>query len=429
MPIPTDYFSNVTTPEELEAHQLLRLQRGLESVLNSNTFYRERFRAAGLTAPEDVTSTTDLSLLPFTTKGDFLADQAEAPPYGTNLTYPLNRYTRVHQTSGTTGEPLRWLDTPESWRWMVSCWETVMRCAGVTSDDRVFVAFSFGPFIGFWCAFEAAGQIGSLAIPGGGMSSLQRLHAILASDTTVLLCTPTYALRLAEVAKAEGIDINASGIRLTIHGGEPGAGIPATRKRIEDAWGARCFDHSGATEVGPWGFEGPEQLGLYVDETEFIYEIIDPVSGSPADEGELVITNLGRIGMPVYRYRTRDQVRRGSRHPDNGIPFQLLEGGVIGRVDDAVTIRGVTVYPSIFENIVRRYSEIEEFALDVRGTASLDELELRIEIASGDSSTIAAAVERDIRNAVGMRVAVTPVASGSLPRFELKARRFTDHRT
>jgi phenylacetate-CoA ligase len=397
-------------------------------VLDSNPFYRQRFGEAGLTHPADLRTIDDLSCLPFTTKQDFLDDQIQSPPYGTNLTYPVARYTRVHQTSGTTGEPLRWLDTQESWSWMALCWEAVFNAAGVSSADRIYFAFSFGPFIGFWAAHEAANNMGALAIPGGDMSSLQRLHAILASDATVLLSTPTYALRLAEVADAEGIDLRNSGIRVTIHGGEPGAGIPATRKRIEEAWGATCYDHAGSTEVGPWGFEGPEQLGLYVNEAEYIFEIIDPVTAEPSNEGELVITNLGRIGMPAYRYRTRDRVRLDVDPPDTGIPFRLLKDGVIGRIDDAVTIRGVTVYPSMFENIIRGFSEIEEFSVDVRSGETMDEIELCVEVTSGDPSSIADAVEKAVRNAIGMRVPVSPVDPESLPRFEVKAKRFHDHR-
>lgn len=277
-------MTHLDSPEAVKARQLARLREGLGPVLRQNAFYRDRFHKAGMRAPEDIGSLDDLRYLPFTTKDDFLRDQEAVPPYGTNLTQPLRRYTRIHQTSGTSGNPLRWLDTPESWEWMVRCWETVLRTAGVTDQDRVFVAFSFGPYIGFWCGFEAACRVGAMVVPGGGMSSPQRLHALLAADATVLLSTPTYALRLAETAAGEGIDLAASSIRLTIHGGEPGAGIPATRKRIEDAWGAVCYDHAGATEVGPWGFEGPEQAGLYVDESEFIFEVQVEVAGAKPNE-------------------------------------------------------------------------------------------------------------------------------------------------
>ena len=221
---------------------------------------------------------------------------------------------RIHQTSGTTGEPLRCLDTVESWNWWSRCWSSVYRAAGVTAADRVFFAFSFGPFIGFWSGYEGAQLIGALAIPGGGMSSSQRIRAMMVNDITVLVCTPTYALHLAEVAEEEGFDLAASSVNITIHAGEPGASLPTTKKRIEDAWGARCFDHAGATEVGAWGFECQVQSGVHINEGEFIAEVIDPATLEPAVEGELVLTNLGRPGMPVdpVPHRRPGQV---GRHP------------------------------------------------------------------------------------------------------------------
>ena len=288
---------------------LPRLRRLLAEVLESNPFYGPRLRAAGVRCPGDVASMADYRRLPFTTKEDLSLDQAGHPPYGTNLTYPLERYVRVHQTSGTTGRRLRWLDTRAGWDWFTGCWMEVYRGAGVMASDRLFFAFSFAPFIGFWSAFDAAARMGAMAIPGGGMSSAQRLEALAANDATVLVCTPTYALHLARVARDEGLDPAATAVRATIHAGEPGASLAATRARIEQAWGARCFDHAGATEVGAWGFECGEQDGLHLNEDEFVCEILEPGTDRPADEGELVITNLGRIGSPVIRYRTGDRVR------------------------------------------------------------------------------------------------------------------------
>ena len=185
---------------------------------------------------------------------------------------------------------------------------------GRGSADTVFLAFSFGPFIGFWSAYEGAKRIGALVVPGGGQSSSQRLHTILATKATVLVCTPTYALRLAEVAREEGLDIASSAVRVTIHAGEPGASIPSTRARIEEAWGARTYDHLGMTEMGAYGFTCLNQDAVHVNEAEFIAEILDPMTGTPVaegEQGELVLTNLGRWGYPALRYRTGDRVIRG----------------------------------------------------------------------------------------------------------------------
>ena len=260
------------------------------------------------------------------------------------------------------------------------------------------------------------------------MNSYQRVKSILINDISVLICTPTYALHLAELADQEDLDIANSSVSITIHAGEPGASLPATKRRIETAWGARCYDHAGATEVGAWGFECQAQTGLHMNEGEFIFEVIDAETSQPANEGELVITNLGRIGMPVIRYRTGDRVKLDDTPCECGRTFRLLEGGIIGRVDDVLIIRGVNVFPSVIENFVRRFTEVGEFAVDIYRKVELDEVEIRVEVQGSEPEPVARAIANEIRNAIGLRVIVKPVPYGTLPRFDLKARRFTDHR-
>lgn len=423
-----DPFIETLGREALTQIELKRLQLQLEQLLSSNPFYKRKLGTAGITRAEDIRTLEDYRRLPFTTKQELSADQLAHPPYGSDLTFPRHQYVRVHQTSGTTGEPLRWLDTAESWRWWARCWAAVYRAAGVTAMDRIFFAFSFGPFIGFWSAYEGAHLVGALAIPGGGMTSSQRARAVVVNDISVLVCTPTYALHLAEVAENEGIDIRNSNVRVTIHAGEPGASIPGTKQRIEQAWGARCYDHVGATEIGGWGFECQAQTGVHINEGEFICEVIDPATGEAASEGELVITNLGRVGSPVIRYRTGDRVKLLEDRCDCGRTFRRLEGGVIGRIDDVMIVRGVNVFPSALENIIRRFREVGEFAVTVYREHELDEMEIRVEVARGEPETVAAAVAREVRNSLGLRAHVHAVALGTLPRFDLKARRFSDQR-
>lgn len=423
-----DPFIETTGREALSQIQLKKFQEMLRSIIESNAFYAGKLSKSGIDRPEDVRSWEDFRALPVTTKEELSSDQANHPPYGTNLTYSLERYKRIHQTSGTAGTPLLCVDTEESWRWWANCWATVYRAAGVTPLDRIFFAFSFGPFIGFWSGFEGARIISAMAVSGGGMSSYQRLKSILINDISVLVCTPTYALHLADVAQQEDVDIANSNVRITIHAGEPGASIPSTKHRIEKAWGARCYDHTGATEVGAWGFECQAQSGIHLNEGEFICEVIDPVSGLPADDGELVITNLGRIGFPVIRYRTGDCVSLLDKPCECGRTFHRLEGGVLGRVDDVMIVRGVNVYPSAIEDFIISFPEVTEFTVDVYRRGQLDELEIRIEVQKADPETIAKGVANAIRNGLGIRVNVRPVPYGTLPRFNLKAKRFNDHR-
>jgi phenylacetate-CoA ligase len=301
--------------DRLRALQWQRFQAMAARLLaaDGNPFVSGKWAAAGIRAARDVACWDDFQRLPFTHKSELVQDQAADPPFGTNLTYPLERYVRLHQTSGTSGPPLRWLDTPESWDWWIRCWGFVLAGAGLGPADRVFFPFSFGLFIGFWAGFEGARAIGALAIPGGGQDSVTRLAWMDQLGATALVCTPSYALHLLEVARERGCDLRKLGVRTTVHAGEPGASVPAVRARIEEGWGARAFDHAGMTEVGAYGYECQAPAGLHVNESEFIAEVIDPATGTPAREGELVLTNLGRLGAPAIRYRSGDRVRAAER--------------------------------------------------------------------------------------------------------------------
>lgn len=400
----------------------------LETVVPANEFYQHKLSSGSLSS---VSSLDEFRKLPFTIKGELVQDQLEHPPYGTDLSFPLERYIRIHQTSGTTGKPLYWLDTEESWEWWGECWRIIFQAAGIRAGDRIYFAFSFGPFIGFWAGWEGARKVGAMAISGGGQSTAQRLKAIIDYGATVLVCTPTYALHMAAEARKIGIDMaRDSAIRITVHAGEPGASIPGTKKRIEETWGAKCHDHAGVTEVGAFAFECQSQPGgIHVNENEFIAEVIDPNTGEPTKPGEkgaLTITNLGRIGSPVIRYRTGDLVQPSYQPCPCGRPFMLLEGGVLGRVDDMVVVRGVNVFPGAIENVLREFPEIEEFRVEIFEKEALTEIKLILEPSSDQNSVrgLAEKIGGRIRERLGLRPQVEVVAPGTLPRFELKAKRF-----
>lgn len=414
--------------EKLREVQWQKLEELLRLVSDRNRFYTEKWRKAGI-APEELKSLGDFRKLPFTHKSELARAQDEAPPFGTNATFPAEAYSRVHQTSGTTGIPLRVVDTPESWEWWGQCWRLVLRGAGVTRSDRVFLPFSFGPFIGFWAAVEGARQLGAMMIPGGGWGSLERLHMMRDLQATVICCTPTYALRLAEVAREQKFDLRSIPVRVLIHAGEPGANVPQTKARIEAAWGAKCFDHAGASEVGAHSFECELQPnGIHILESEFIPEVIDPQTeeGMPPGEiGELVITNLGRPGFPVIRYRTGDLVRLNLKACACGRTLARFDGGLLGRTDDMLTIRGVNVYPTAIENVIRQFSAVDEFQVTVERRQEMRHLEVQIEVHSGhEAEEVRARVEQAIYGALSLRPTVTVAPPGALTRFEMKARRF-----
>ncbi|RMG50495.1 MAG: phenylacetate--CoA ligase family protein [Acidobacteria bacterium] len=402
----------------------------MERVMRDNAFYRAKYEPLGFSVRRPP-RLDELPALPFTLKSELVDDQQRHPPFGRDLTFPLSRYTRIHQTSGTTGRPLRWLDTAESWQWWLDCWREIYRAAGVHPDDRIFVAFSFGPFIGFWTAFEAGQRLGAMVMPGGGLSSRQRLETLLENEATVLVCTPTYALRLAEVARESGIDLAGSTIRITIHAGEPGASVPNVKSRIEAVWGARCVDHAGATEVGAWGYSCGERDHMHINEAEFIAEVIDPETQALVEpdaegvqRGELVLTNLGRVGSPVIRYRTGDLVELTRRPCPCGRTTAVLRGGVLGRIDHMFIIRGINVFPSALENLIRAFPDIEEFEVSVEHRRAMAELVIRIEVNGQRPADVAAALEQHVHERLNLRPVVRVVDRGSLPRYELKARRF-----
>ena len=416
----------------LEALQQASLRHLLVDFLPKSEFYAAKL--AGINTAS-IKSAVGLKGLPFTTKTELLADQETHPPYGRNLTQALAHYSRIHQTSGTAGKPLRWLDTPSNWKWMLDCWELLYRIARVQQDDRLFFAFSFGPFLGFWTAFEAASREGYFCLPAGGMSSRARLQLLLENKATIVLCTPTYALRLAEVAREEKIDLASSSVRMLIVAGEPGGSIPATRARIESAWGARVLDHSGLTEVGPVAIECPENpVGLHILESEYIAEVLsfsrDPqgsehATPTPRGElGELILTNLGRTDSPLLRYRTGDLVRIDPAPCPCGRSLLRLAGGIFGRADDMISIRGNNFYPTALEAIIRGVPEVAEYRVEVDRTGSLARLLIEVE-ATPEASLpeVVNQVARLIDQELLFKAEVRGVTSGSLPRFEMKSRR------
>jgi phenylacetate-CoA ligase len=397
--------------EDRRRAQWSRLAERLPELQRDNSFYRAKLPKTARALKE----------LPITTKAELSEDQAAHPPFGTNLTYPIERYVRLHQTSGTTGRPLRLLDTAASWDWWRACWQPVYRAAGVTARDRVFFAFSFGPFVGFWSAFGGAERLGALCLTGGAMTTTERVAAIVATEATVLMSTPTYALRLADAAREEGIDLARTALRVSIHAGEPGASIPATRDRIEKELGVVAFDHTGATEVGAHGFSCSARDGVHINEAEFIVEVLDQ-AGEARDEGEgeLVLTNLGRWGAPVIRYRTGDRVKAVRGTCACGRTLVKLAGGIAGRVDDMVTVRGVNLFPSAIEAIVRRFDQVGEYRVELARVREMDELRCIVEAPADVAVRVGIAIHREL----GIRCLVESVAPGTFPRFEMKAKRF-----
>ncbi len=390
-------------------------------VREKNAFFRDRLQSNG-----EISNLDDFANLPLLRKQD-LIDESD---YAANLTFQPNQYSRFHRTSGTTGRPLAVIDTSQDWQWWMEAWQYVLDSGRITSDDRVLMAFSFGPFVGFWSAFDATVERGCLVIPTGAMNTEARLDLIQSSKATILFCTPSYALHMAQVAEAKSINLSGTAVEKMIVAGEPGGSVPEIRNRIESKWGASVVDHAGATEVGPWGFADSEGTGLFVNESQFYPEFLDIESDerlqsdSTASEGkvcQLVLTTIGRLGCPVLRYVTGDLVRP-TWSKDS--PFVFCDGGVLGRADDMMIIRGVNVFPTSVEKILRGFDEVDEFQMVAWRDGQMDQLKVRVEDRLNEPQRIA----NEIQLRLGLRVEVEVVEAGSLPRFEMKGKRFLDQR-
>jgi phenylacetate-CoA ligase len=442
-PRPRDYWSpyieRMPRPA-LEALQLRKLQTLVAWAYARSPFWRRRLDAAGV-APDQVRTLADLRRLPFLTKADLLENQAEHPLYGDMLTAPASVAIAYHQTSGTSGRtPLRALESARDWAFGAHAWARSLYGFGVRASDVVYVAFGYGSFIGFWGLHYACQKIGATVVASGGQTSEGRLRQMIDLGATVLAATPSYAIRLAQVAAELGIDpARDTRIELVLVAGEPGGNIPATKALLQETWGARVGDFMGMTETaGITAFECNEQSGaLHLNEDYFLEEVLDPQTDEPVPYGEVgerVCTAFGIGLIPIIRYRTGDLVRRvPATHCPCGRTFDLYLGGIIGRADDMKIVRGVNVHPSAVEGVVRRYPEFREFRIVLTRVAHIDAIAVELEphptVAPERAAALARQVQQDLADAhEGLRFDVSVVAPGTLPVFELKARRLVDRR-
>lgn len=395
------------------------------NLATTDSFYGKKIREWELKVSRLNRIDDFIAQVPFTSKADIQADRAENPPFGTNLTRAIHQYTRFCQTSGTsTGQPMAWLDTPESWEAMLKCWQRVFEAAGlVKGRDRIFFAFSFGPFLGFWTAYEAAAK-DYLVIPAGGLSSQARLEAMARYGATVLCCTPTYALRLGElIGESSGVERMSLRINKIIVAGETGGSVPEVRSRLENLWDSRVFDHHGMTEVGPVSYEAEDMpRQLIVLEDAYLAEVVDPKTGKEVEDGEcgeLILSTLDRTACPLLRYRTGDWVKK-KLHRGR----LILDGGILSRLDDMVVVRGVNIYPSAIDAVVRQFPEVIEFMVEQRKVDAMDEIELLVEVDGNVARPLLKKIESKLRDTFSLRIPVRLAEPESLPRHEFKAKRW-----
>jgi phenylacetate-CoA ligase len=423
--------------EQLEALQARKLRDLLAWTFERAPWQAQRLRDAGV-EPGTVQTLADLRRIPFLERADWMAAQEQDPPYGPVLTQPPEAAIRYHTTSGTSGSrPLAVLDGPKDWEWIAEMWCYAFWGFGVRPADTVFFAFGYGTFVGFWGAQYACEKIGALVLPGGNMTTEARVRMLAANEATVVCSTPTYALRMAQEARKLGIDLPGSSVQRLILSGEPAGSIPATKALIEEQWGAKAGDTAGMTELGTvMMFECAEQPGgAHIIEDHYIEEVVDPQGDEPVGYGELgerVVTSFGRGFIPVLRYRTGDLVCRvPADRCTCGRGFDIYDGGIRGRADDMKVIRGTNVYPRAVEAIVRRVADVEEFQVRLYTADGIrDEIEVQVELSNDEGGdTVLEELARELAEAhEGLRFGVVRAEPGSLPRFELKAKRLTDER-
>lgn len=388
--------------------RLERLNACLERAARS-PFQRARGRATRLG------SVQELAGLPAVSAAELLADQAAHPPLGTNLAVDEADCVQLHRTSGTTGRPLAVPDSAGDVAWWSRRFAALLRAGGVERTDRVALAWSFGPYVQFWASLGGVRELGALALPLGGMDSTQRLRTMRDHGATALVTTPSYAAHLARVAVAEGLEEALEPVRLVVCGGEPGASLPAVRAALEAAWGARVVDHLGSTEAGSFAVPCAEHGGVHLAEEDFVCELLRPGGEEPAAEGEeaeLVVTALEREAFPAVRHRTGDVVLRRDAPCPAGHPGRWLPEGILGRADDMVVVRGMNVFPSAVEQLLREHEPHGEFRITFyTDPRAMDEVKLEAELARPSD---ARALQERMRQSLGLRVRIVPVRPGAL---------------
>lgn len=424
--------------ETLENLQLYKFRRVLKHVYDASPMYRRKYQAAGL-RPEDVRSFDDIGRVPFLTKEDYRCQEKAPFPYGDTLCVPLEEVTEFHQTSGTTGTPVYQPDTWADWEWQSEAWATILWAQGFRPTDRVFLPFGYNIFIAYWCGHYAAEKIGCEVVPGGVLGTRERLMKMKELNVTAFMATPTYVLGMAECARNElGLDPREWGISKILCAGEPGALVPSTKKRMEEAWGARVCDHVGATETGAWSFECRYQpKGLHINEGLFLVELLelesDRVITEPGVPGRIVITSFDRQASPCVRFDTKDVSMWSSKACECGRSWRVLEGGVHGRVDHITKVKGVLFSPVTVEEVVRSFPELMgEFEIIVDKRGDLDTVALKVELpdelTGGARDDLLKVLASTLRWKTQLNIDLLPQSFGSLPRYQVKAKRFNDLR-
>ncbi len=429
-----------TMPQgKLRALQLKKFKKIVQWAYDHSKFHRQLYTEAGM-EPGDIKTFEDIAKVPTVEKAMMRDIQRKDPfPYGDALCVPLERVTEFHQTSGTTGQPVYQPDTWQDWEWWSEAWSYIMYAQGFRDTDRIFIPFGYNIFVAYWAGHYAGEKMGCEVVPGGVLDTKARLLKMQELKATAMMATPTYVLGMADAARRDlGLDpakdLNISKI---LCAGEPGASIPSTKKRMEEAWGAKVYDHVGATEIGAWGYECTAQPGgLHVNEALFLVEIEDIETGEiitePGRRGKLIMTAFDREAQPCVRFDSKDIAEWAAEPCPCGRTFRWIKGGVVGRADDITKVKGVLLAPSAIEEVVRSFPELsDEFEVIVAKKGDVDDITLKVELmpeAVEQREEVKARLVDQLRLKTNLRYNLEFHEYNTLPRYLVKARRFKDLR-
>ena len=418
--------------EDLEKLQFKKLKWQIERCYKYSEFYREKFRENGVT-PDDIKSLDDVSKLPIVTKKELREEQSKYPPVGRYAIAPKSEWKELHPSTGTTGIPVNTIWSYRDAEIIADHTARLMYGFGVTKDDIVQNAFSYGLWVAGIAVHYACEKIGSFVIPIGATSSDRQIYFMQNAKSTVLLATPSFGLYIAEKLKEKEIDPEKLSLKIGAFGGEAGTENPATRKRLEDGLGIDAYDFYGLAEIGPtFAAECKEKAGLHFVEDHYLIEVVDPETLEPLSEGEkgvLVITHLSREATPMIRYWTNDIVRLEYEKCGCGRTHIRAIGGILGRADDMIVYKGENIYPSQIEEVVRSFSELSnEYKIYVtkdKSTGIVKNVKVAVELESEkfNANEVRAKVSSALRDALMVRVDVEVLPPNSLERTEFKAKR------
>lgn len=423
--------------EKLRELQLVKFKRILKWSYDRSKLYRNLYNAAGL-IPEDVKTWDDIRKVPMIDKENYRKAQYKEPwPYGDSLCVPLEEVTVYHQTSGTTGQPVFQPDTWQDWEWWAETWSYILWAMGFRNTDRVFLPFGYNVFIAYWAGHYAAEKINCEVVSGALLNTEERVLKMKELRATAFMATPTYVLGMADACRKLGMDPRDLGIRKILCAGEPGASVPTTKKRMEEAWGCNVYDHIGATEMGGWGYECTYKPGgLHVNEGFFLVELLDMENGEPIEEpnklGKVVITAFDRMAQPCVRCDSKDVAMWSENYCACGRTHRVLKGGIQGRIDHITKVKGVLFSPVSVEEVVRSMPQLgNEYELIVKKDGEIDKIILKYELAPGfenQEKEVEADLAKLLRIKTNLNFAYESHPYGSLPRYQVKAKRFRDLR-